>query len=52
MSVPYSGDAMTSHFQSVTIRNERGQEMLDAVRPRLEIKPAVSKVAAARDAIM
>ncbi len=32
MGVPYSGGDMTDHLQYVTVRNERGSEMLDAVR--------------------
>ncbi|KAK9820540.1 hypothetical protein WJX72_011419 [[Myrmecia] bisecta] len=42
MGVPYSGTDMTSHPQYLTVRNDRGAEMLDAVRPRLEVFPTVS----------
>ncbi|KAI7836528.1 hypothetical protein COHA_009628 [Chlorella ohadii] len=42
MGVPYQGGDMTSHLQYMTVRNERGREMLDAVRPRLEVTPAMS----------
>lgn len=30
MGVPYLGGDMTSHLQYMTVRNERGQEMLEA----------------------
>ena len=30
MGVPYQGGDMTSHLQYLTVRNGRGQEMLDA----------------------
>lgn len=30
MGVPYQGGDMTSHLQYMTVRNERGREMLDA----------------------
>lgn len=39
MGVPYMNTDMTSHPQYVTVRNERGAQMLDLVRPRLEITP-------------
>lgn len=42
MGVPYSGNDMTSHPQYLVVRNERGSEMLDAVRPRLETYPTMS----------
>ena len=37
MGVPYMGTDMTAHPQYLTVRNERGTEMLDAVRPRLQL---------------
>jgi len=44
MGVPKStGVNMTRHPQYVTIRNERGREMLDLVRDMLEIAPPVSQ---------
>ncbi len=42
MGVPYLGGNMTSHPQYVVVRNERGEEMLNTVRQRLEITPAIS----------
>eukprot|EP00271_Cylindrocystis_brebissonii_P010078 TRINITY_DN2617_c0_g1_i1.p1 TRINITY_DN2617_c0_g1~~TRINITY_DN2617_c0_g1_i1.p1 ORF type:complete len:591 (+),score=49.20 TRINITY_DN2617_c0_g1_i1:133-1905(+) len=42
MSVPYKGVHMTRHPQYITVRNERGREMLELVRSQLEITPAVS----------
>ncbi|XP_028773447.1 7-hydroxymethyl chlorophyll a reductase, chloroplastic [Neltuma alba] len=43
MSVPkYSGVSMTQHPQYVTVRNERGREMLSLVEQYLEIKPTTS----------
>lgn len=30
MGVPYQGGDMTSHLQYLTVRNERGREMLEA----------------------
>ncbi|KAJ7520998.1 hypothetical protein O6H91_19G033400 [Diphasiastrum complanatum] len=43
MGVPkYANLGMTQHPQYVTIRNERGKEMLDLVRHLLEISPPVS----------
>lgn len=42
MGVPYYGTDMTSHPQYVTVRNARGQAMLDAVKPRLKILPTMS----------
>ena len=42
MGVPYHKVEMTSHPQYVTVRNQRGQEMLDAVRPGLQVFPTVS----------
>ena len=41
MGVPWSGDEMTAHMQFVTIRNERGREMFDAVRDRMDVAPTV-----------
>ncbi|KAI5065448.1 hypothetical protein GOP47_0020143 [Adiantum capillus-veneris] len=43
MGVPkYMGLAMTQHPQYITVRNERGKEMLNVVRHLLEITPTVS----------
>lgn len=43
MGVPkYKGLSMTQHPQYITVRNERGKEMLNAVRHLLEITPTVS----------
>lgn len=47
MGVDYRGKDMTSHPQYLTVRNERGQRMLDAVKPRLQIIPAMQVSAAA-----
>ncbi|KAL3506298.1 hypothetical protein ACH5RR_031680 [Cinchona calisaya] len=44
MGVPkYSGISMTQHPQYVTVRNERGREMLKLVENLLEITPTTSK---------
>lgn len=43
MGVPkYPGISMTQHPQYITVRNERGREMLDMVRHLLEITPTMS----------
>eukprot|EP00850_Spirogloea_muscicola_P006929 SM000034S12683 [mRNA] locus=s34:152784:158306:- [translate_table: standard] len=43
MGVPKSpGVPMTKHPQYITVRNERGAEMLDLVRPMLDITPTMS----------
>ncbi|KAM5553428.1 7-hydroxymethyl chlorophyll a reductase, chloroplastic [Rosa sericea] len=43
MGVPkYSGISMTQHPQYVTVRNERGREMLSLVEKHLEITPTTS----------
>ncbi|CAM6002567.1 unnamed protein product [Sphagnum balticum] len=43
MGVPkYAGVPMTKHPQYITVRNKRGKEMLDLVRPLLEITPTIS----------
>ncbi|KAJ7979746.1 7-hydroxymethyl chlorophyll a reductase, chloroplastic [Quillaja saponaria] len=43
MGVPkYPGISMTQHPQYVTVRNERGREMLSLVEECLEIKPTIS----------
>jgi coenzyme F420-reducing hydrogenase beta subunit len=45
MGVPkYAGVPMTKHPQYITVRNKRGKEMLDLVRPLLEITPTISTV--------
>ncbi|XP_073279112.1 7-hydroxymethyl chlorophyll a reductase, chloroplastic isoform X2 [Primulina huaijiensis] len=44
MGVPkFSGLSMTQHPQYVTVRNERGKEMLSLVKDLLEITPTVSR---------
>jgi len=42
MGVPYYGGEMTAHPQYVTVRNERGRELLDSVRHRLDVLPTAS----------
>ncbi|KAJ4968694.1 hypothetical protein NE237_015395 [Protea cynaroides] len=43
MGVPkYTGVSMTQHPQYITVRNERGKEMLNLVKNLLEINPTVS----------
>lgn len=42
MGVPYHNVEMTSHPQYVTVRNERGQEMLDSIGSQLVKYPTVS----------
>lgn len=43
MGVPkYAGISMTQHPQYVTIRNERGREMLSLVENLLDITPTIS----------
>jgi 7-hydroxymethyl chlorophyll a reductase len=42
MGVPYYHMPMTRHPQYVTVRNQRGREMIDIVRDRLQIVPTVS----------
>ena len=39
MGVPYGNVAMTQHYQQVTIRNSKGQEMFDQLKPKLSIRP-------------
>ncbi|NET33252.1 MAG: hypothetical protein F6K19_14730 [Cyanothece sp. SIO1E1] len=39
MGVPYRNQPMTQHYQQVTIRNSKGQEMFDWVKPNLSIAP-------------
>ena len=41
MGVDYRGKDMTSHPQYITVRNERGQRMLDTVGQRLQILPTM-----------
>ncbi|KAF6144355.1 hypothetical protein GIB67_024582 [Kingdonia uniflora] len=44
MGVPkYAGVSMTRHPQYITVRNERGREMLSLVENLLEITPTISK---------
>lgn len=43
MGVPYMDKDMTAHPQYVTVRNDRGKKMLDAVRHRLVITPTSSE---------
>ena len=42
MGVPYYNTDMTRHPQYITVRNERGREMLDTVSSRLEIISTMS----------
>lgn len=43
MGVPkYSGISMTEHPQYITVRNERGREMLSLIENLLEITPTTS----------
>ncbi|KNA21393.1 hypothetical protein SOVF_043290 [Spinacia oleracea] len=43
MGVPkYSGTSMTQHPQYVTVRNERGKEMLSLIKNLIEITPTMS----------
>ena len=42
MGVPYEGGDMTSHNTYITVRNDRGREMLDAVRGDLAASPPAS----------
>ena len=39
MGVPYGNVAMTQHYQQVTIRNAKGREVFDLLKPKLSIKP-------------
>ena len=41
MGVPYGNVPMTQHDQQVTIRNDRGQAILDLVKPQLTVRPTV-----------
>ncbi|GAX72952.1 hypothetical protein CEUSTIGMA_g407.t1 [Chlamydomonas eustigma] len=50
MGVPYQGVDMTSHQQYVTVRNERGQNLLDAVKHRLVVSPTSSS--GSRDSVV
>lgn len=44
MGVPkYPGLSMNQHPQYVTVRNERGREMLDLVKDLLEVTPTISR---------
>ncbi len=43
MGVPYYNTDMTRHPQYITVRNDRGQDMLAAVKDRLEIIPTMSE---------
>ncbi len=42
MGVPYYGGEMTTHPQYLTVRNNRGQEMLDSVKAGLRVLPTAS----------
>ncbi|KAG2498592.1 hypothetical protein HYH03_003343 [Edaphochlamys debaryana] len=42
MGVPYMNTDMVRHPQYMVVRNERGEELLDSVRHRLQITPTVS----------
>lgn len=46
MGVDYRGKDMTSHPQYITVRNERGQRMLDTVQPYLQTLPTMQVTAA------
>ncbi|CAK0787353.1 hypothetical protein CVIRNUC_010573 [Coccomyxa viridis] len=41
MGVDYRGRDMTSHPQYITVRNERGQRMLDTVKSHLQVLPTM-----------
>ena len=41
MGVDYRGQNMTSHPQYITVRNERGQRMLDTVKSHLQVLPTM-----------
>ena len=41
MGVDYRGRDMTSHPQYITVRNERGQRMLDTVKSHLQVMPTM-----------
>jgi 7-hydroxymethyl chlorophyll a reductase len=43
MGVPYGNQPMTEHYQQVTIRNAKGREIFDLVRPQLVLQPTVRK---------
>jgi hypothetical protein len=43
MGVPYSGDNMTSHQQYITVRNDRGAEMLASLGDKLVRAPTVDR---------
>jgi hypothetical protein len=43
MGVPYQNTDMTKHQQYVVVRNERGQEMMDSIRHRLQTTPTSSQ---------
>lgn len=42
MGVPYYNTDMVKHPQYITVRNSRGQEMMDSVKGKLEIIPTMS----------
>ena len=42
MGVPFEGVEMTSHPQYLTVRNPRGQELLDCVGDQLQRFPTAS----------
>lgn len=42
MGVPYYNTDMVKHPQYITVRNGRGQEMMDSVKGKLEIIPTMS----------
>ena len=41
MGVPYEQVPMTQHHQQVTVRNAKGQQMFDLIKPNLSVKPVV-----------
>lgn len=42
MGVPYMDKDMTRHPQYVVVRNERGEELMDSVKHRLQVTPTIS----------
>lgn len=42
MGVPFHNVEMTSHPQYVTVRNDRGEDMLATVRSSIEILPTMT----------
>jgi 7-hydroxymethyl chlorophyll a reductase len=42
MGVPYESVPMTQHHQQVTIRNAKGQQMFDLIKPNLSVQPVTA----------